>query len=74
MDKLTDPLIKSALELLFRRCQTDMPFRERCLADPVAALEEVSGRKFPGYKIRFIEADDAYSDNDPVTRPSDEIQ
>jgi hypothetical protein len=55
MDTLTDPELTTAMQQVFKRCQTDMEFRKLCLSDPVAALEEVCGRRLKGLTIRFVE-------------------
>jgi|GEM_PF-3467314 len=59
-DTLTDPELRKAVQQVFKRCQTDMEFRKLCLSDPVAALEEVCGRRLKGLTIRFVEREEPF--------------
>ena len=52
-----------------RMAATDEVFRKEVLADPVAALEKLSGEKFPeGFAIKVIEQDPAYASTIVLTR------
>lgn len=56
MEDLTDAEITKAVPKVFKRCQTDMEFRQLCLSDPAAAIEEVSGKRLPSNVVlRFAE-------------------
>ncbi|ORB86306.1 hypothetical protein B1987_23885 [Mycobacterium kansasii] len=51
---LTEDELRSAVRQVFKRAQTDWEFRQLCLADPAAAIREVSGRSLPsGFVLQF---------------------
>jgi|28_taG_2_1085356.scaffolds.fasta_scaffold00105_5 hypothetical protein len=46
---------KSAVSALMERCASDSAFREKAMADPNAAIKEVSGKDLPeGFKLRLV--------------------
>ncbi len=56
MQASIEPEVARALQLVFKRCQTDMDFRQLCLIDPIAAIEEASGLRLPpNTVIKFVE-------------------
>ena len=65
---------KEALASLYERCVHDADYRSRCLADPVAAMKEVSDIDLPeGLKFQFLDsrADLVYSYILPPTQPAE---
>ncbi len=45
----------AAIEKLLERAGTDPAFREKALADPAAAIKEVSGKELPSnFKLRLV--------------------
>ena len=67
MSTSLEPEIARALQLVFKRCQTDMDFRQLCLTDPIAAIEEASGLRLPpNTVIKFTEP----AETEPPTNPA----
>ncbi|MEI2999606.1 MAG: hypothetical protein V8T86_01690 [Victivallis sp.] len=53
--------IEACIESCRKKAAVDAEFRRKLLADPAAAVKEVSGKEIPaGFKIRILENDPAY--------------
>jgi len=53
---LTEKELQQALQVLFKKAQTDAKFRALCLANPHQAIFELTGKKLPGNaKLKFTE-------------------
>jgi len=60
--ELTEIELQGALAKLFKRSQTDVEFRNLCIADPHQAIFEVSGKYPPKDKpVKFVESEEASS-------------
>lgn len=48
--------LHAALQKVFQRAATDDQFRQKCLTDPVSAMQEAGGIcPPPGFRFRFVE-------------------
>ena len=57
----TQRQIDECIEACRKRAAVDAEFRRKLLADPAAAVKEVSGKEIPaGFKIKILENDPAY--------------
>lgn len=57
----TQRQIDECIEACRKRAAVDAEFRRKLLADPAAAVKEVSGKEIPaGFRIRVLESDPAY--------------
>ena len=57
----TQQEINECINLCKQKAAADAEFRRKLLADPAAAVKEVSGKEIPaGFKIRILENDPAY--------------
>ena len=57
----TQQQIDECIEACRKRAAVDAEFRRKLLADPAAAVKEVSGKEIPaGFRIRVLESDPAY--------------
>ncbi|MDD2422003.1 MAG: hypothetical protein PHU78_07680, partial [Heliobacteriaceae bacterium] len=60
MTTWTEAEVNETLAKLFKQASTDAEFRKLCLADPGAAIKQVSGKELPGgLKIKFGENEGA---------------
>ena len=57
----TQQEINDCINSCKQRAATDAEFRGKLLADPAAAIREVSGKEIPaGFRIKVLESDPAY--------------
>ncbi len=53
--------IETCIENCKKKAAMDAEFRKKLLADPAAAVKEISGKEIPaGFKIKVLENDPAY--------------
>ncbi len=57
----TQKEIEACIESCKRKAAVDADFRRKLLAEPAAAVKEISGKEIPtGFKIKILENDPAY--------------